>query len=825
MQLSGKFFLSVFLLFTAISFGYTFRDFDWYQHESEHFIYIYHPEIEESVPLVEEIAEESYTLLSRFFGNHLSRKIAIVLWGYEDNPNGLANPLIDSVYSITIGLNYVHREDGYWLRTVIGHELSHIFQLTSNGPFGSLIRKYLSGAYLPGALQPMWLSEGFAQFGSHLLKADGYDYRRVSFLKDQLALETPFSEETIVAGYGPIGGEAYYNFGFAFLMYLADQYGDEKLREFSSLKSGILGLAGIEPAFSIVFGRSYRQLKEDFIARGRETFDLDEPVSLYNSPTENSQTLQEYSPKSCGGKLYYAIYDRDRGYFSLNGNGVELLSTTMEILDYSVFENEIAIVLLEKQNGSEARLYIFKDGKLTRTKHSGILSLEYLGKERLAVLKNEKGVLRVQTLSLRNDRTSDIFVAPDSRVQISTVRATGDGTQIAFRVNFEGRKYLALYLFRENELGFYEFESDFEMGSCFSDGFLVSVQRELSSDVFLFRSGGTMEGLASFSRYVRDPVRVKNTVIAAGQLNGLKLLKSDAPVPAARSVPRGTLEIEEIRPIESRKRYDGLNSWRFVSVIPFDGVSLLFSDPTFNNHLIAGGSLNFETLEPKLHLQLSSSNYLAVDFEGKAKLTGLKPEAYLDIYRQYPLTPKLSFGWKVGLEYPLKLYGSLNVMLEDASALYGGQARLKTSFTVRDTQTATANVADASINVNLEWTRSNFELSSRIFSRVTLGKNSSVIPVKLWNFENDSSIVVRLSVSSEYILSRRNLNFFNLVHLSKEGIGGRIYILLGSKLSWRLVLYKIETVFLYAAYPFEVKAGLMLEGARLLPYFDFELLY
>lgn len=68
-------------------------------------------------------------------------------------------------------------------------------------------------------------------------------------------------------------------------MYLADQYGDEKLRV-SSLKSGILGLAGIEPAFSIVFGRSYRQLKEDFIARG--TFDLDEPVSLYNSPTENS---------------------------------------------------------------------------------------------------------------------------------------------------------------------------------------------------------------------------------------------------------------------------------------------------------------------------------------------------------------------------------------------------------------------------------------------------------------------------------------------------------------------------------------------------------
>jgi hypothetical protein len=100
-----------------------------------------------------------------------------------------------------------------------------------------------------------------------------------------------------------------------------------------------------------------------------------------------------------------------------------------------------------------------------------------------------------------------------------------------------------------------------------------------------------------------------------------------------------------------------------------------------------------------------------------------------------------------------------------------------------------------------------------------------VIPVKLWGFENDSGIVVGLSMSSDYIFSRRNLNFFNLVHLSKEGLGGRIDILLGSKLSWRLVLYKIETVFLYAAYPFEVKAGLMLEGDRLLPYFDFELLY
>ncbi|KUK90114.1 MAG: hypothetical protein XE02_0699, partial [Mesotoga infera] len=65
----------------------------------------------------------------------------------------------------------------------------------------------------------------------------------------------------------------------------------------------------------------------------------------------------------------------------------------------------------------------------------------------------------------------------------------------------------------------------------------------------------------------------------------------------------------------------------------------------------------------------------------------------------------------------------------------------------------------------------------------------------------------------------------NLAHLSEEGIGARIDLLIGSRFSWRLALYKFETAYLYAAYPLAIRMGVMLQNMRLLPYFDFKLLY
>jgi len=816
-----------FLSLTVISLGYTFRDFEWLQYESDHFIYIYHKEIEESIGLVKELAEESYAFLSDFYGRDFSQKIILILSGYEDDANGLANPALDYVYSTTIEIDYAYRSDYYWLKTVISHELGHLFQLTSVTPIGTIIRKYLSRLYLPNALQPMWLTEGFAQISSKLLGADGYDARRLSFLKDQLTLQTPFTEEAIVAGFSPIGSEAYYNFGFAFLDYLLGEYGEEKLRKLVELRSGVFGFTGIELVFFMVFGKSYGELKEEFINYERSKYGSVEPPTLYRYSKDIDQGIQHFKPKVYGDRLYYIAYNRNTRYYSLNVDGRHLLYTTLEIVDYTVFESEVALSLLEKGNGLETRLYFYNMNteSLTRSKYSHILSLEYLGKDRLAILKNEKGSLIVQTLSLRNDRTTDIFSQKDARTQISNLRASSDGLLIAFKVNFEGKRFLALHSTRNADLRFFELDSDFSIGNWYRDGFLVSIDGyEEGTGVFLFRSDGSLEGQAFFTRYVRDSVKVREGTVASGQVNGMKLLVSSQAQNSRRQLTEVPLELDTLDFVYG-KRYNGFANWRFVSLVPLDGIYAVFSDFTFRNLLIAGGSLNFETLEPRLYVKLTSNDYLPVDFEAKVELNGMKPVASLDVFRQYSLSPKLSLGWSAKLEYPLKLSGAFNVSLQDESFLYGGQAKLNTVITVRDTQTATTNVADSSVDVNLNWLREDLRVFTNVFSRVTLGKDSSVVPVRRWGFESHSSIVFGTSIKLDYTLSRRNLNLLNIVHFSKEGLGTGIDVLVGSTVFWRLLFYKSETVYLYAAYPFEIRAGLMLEGTRLLPYFDFELLY
>ncbi|MBN2252793.1 MAG: hypothetical protein JW701_03785, partial [Kosmotogaceae bacterium] len=344
------------------------------------------------------------------------------------------------------------------------------------------------------------------------------------------------------------------------------------------------------------------------------------------------------------------------------------------------------------------------------------------------------------------------------------------------------------------------------------------------SNIYLLTPGGKMSGLASFSRYVREPASTKDGFVAAGQLQGNKLLQASEVKPDDFELDASEINSRSAEPVVGSK-YDGFANWMFISPIPYKGLSLLFSDLTFHNKLIAGGSFDFETMQPGLHIELFSDDYAPVDFALSIAFFDFIPEASLDAYRQYKINPKLSFGWRTRFEYPLRVSGSVNAILRDSSALYGGQASLETLINIRDTQTATTNLVDVGINVDFDWKKGGLIIDSTIFSRVTFGVDPSIVPVEMWEFRDTSNIVVGLSSSSDYAFSRRGINFLNLAHLSEEGIGGRIDLLIGSRFSWRLAIYKFETVYLYSAYPLAIRMGVMLENMRLLPYFDLRLLY
>lgn len=819
-----RYFLIAFLLLSALLTGYSFRDLEWFRHESDHFVYVYHKEVASSLFQVEVLAEDAFDTLSELFGNPFREKITVIIGGYEDRSNGMANPILESIYIMTLGMDYPYRNDGFWLQEVITHEVTHLFQITSVTEFGSILRNYVSKAYLPNALQPMWLTEGFAQLGSELIgDLYEYDYRRMPFLLDQLRETEPFSEETVVTGFSGIGGESYYNYGYAFLSYLSEEYGAKSLLELVKLKRGLLGLTGVEHATRKVYGKSYEELKGEFIEYQFKKWETAEVPSVYGFSRSVGEFVIHFRPKVFDGKLHYLALDRQMKCYSLNIEGVEILNSTMEIVDFAVFESEIALVLFEEEE-SETRLYFFREGRLERTKTAHLLEVDYLGKDRLLVIKNNLGIPSIEILSLRTEKSTRIFTPLDPSTQIGNIRVSQDGSLVAFRINSKGDKSLAFYNASNEELRFFDVTNDFSIGGWASEGFLISVKNGFGSDVYVVTYEGEMIGESSFSRYVREPVIIADGVIAVGQLNGSKLLNSSDEEPPDYSLESKEIIVNPPQEIEGLV-YNGFTDWRFLSVLPFKGISLLFSDLTFHNKLLGGVSFDFETMLPGINLQLFSEDYVPVDFSLSLEFANLEPRALLNVYRRYRINPKLSFGWKASIEYPLRIAGSLNAVLEDSSALYGGQASLNTLINVRDTQTATSNLIDVGINVDFDWRKSGFTLDSTIYSRVTFGKDPSIVPVELWNFRDNTNIVVGLSLDSDYIISRRGLNLMNLIHFSEEGIGGRIDFLIGSRFSWRIAIYKFETAFLYAAYPTYIRAGIMLENMRLLPYLDFELIY
>ncbi|MDK2944375.1 MAG: hypothetical protein PWQ24_1090, partial [Mesotoga sp.] len=483
-----RYFLITFLLLSAFLSGYSFRDLDWLKHESDHFVYLYHKEVASSIFQVEALAEDAFDTLSELFGNPFKEKITVIIGGYEDRSNGLANPVLESIYIMTVGMDYPYRNDGFWLEEVITHELTHLFQITSVTEFGNILRNYVSKAYLPNALQPMWLTEGFAQLGSELIgDLYEYDYRRLPFLLDQLMENEPFSEETVVTGFSGIGGESYYNYGYAFLSYLSETYGIESLLELVKVKRGLLGLTGIELAIKKVYGKSYEELKGEFIEYQFKKWETAEVPFVYEFSRGVGEFVNHFRPKIYDGKLYYLSLDRQMKCYSLNIEGVEIFNSTMEIVDFAVFESEIALILFEEEE-SETRLYFFREGKLERTKTAHLREIDYLGKDRLLVVRNNRGIPSIEILSLRTERVTSIFTPLDPSTQIDNIRVSRDGSLIAFRINSKGDKSLAIYNPSTEKLGFFDVTNDFSIGGWVSEGFLISVKNEFGSDVYVVTS-------------------------------------------------------------------------------------------------------------------------------------------------------------------------------------------------------------------------------------------------------------------------------------------------------------------------------------------------
>jgi hypothetical protein len=169
--------------------------------------------------------------------------IDIFLVDPGDYANGNAIYTFSRVEIYVSHLNWVMRGRSNWIGNVVAHELAHVFTLRRAAKLSAfddvLLQAYtfnravnwsFSTYFIP-LVAPTWYVEGIAQFESEAMGYDLWDSQRDMIVRDAYLTKTLPSLAEIETFDGDwVQAERAYNTGFAFLRYLRERFGIEKVR-------------------------------------------------------------------------------------------------------------------------------------------------------------------------------------------------------------------------------------------------------------------------------------------------------------------------------------------------------------------------------------------------------------------------------------------------------------------------------------------------------------------------------------------------------------------------------------------------------------------
>lgn len=276
--------------------GRNHPELNWQVAETEHFLIRYPERIAGIEVEAAAIAEATYAALSQNLDTHFKRKIQIFLSDEDEILNGFATRF--GYTNIWVHVNEVSRGwsgNTKWLRTVISHELAHLFHYEAiKGNLGFL-------DFLLGDPLPSFWAEGLAQYKTERWNAyRGDRWLRTAVLDDRLSYQD---------GRSIWNGRLRYAVGNAQLRYLADQYGDSTitaiLRHRDKSFFGLGKTHDFYSAFKETTGTSYR----DFYDAWRRHMNI-----YYNTlagQLENADSLGSAPLNYPGQYLYDIQYSPD----------------------------------------------------------------------------------------------------------------------------------------------------------------------------------------------------------------------------------------------------------------------------------------------------------------------------------------------------------------------------------------------------------------------------------------------------------------------------------------------------------------------------------
>jgi len=254
-----KFFPKVVVLFALLSrivfpqFTEFHPELKWFTIKGEHVEVHYHEGAERTAITVAKIADEVWGPITSLY-QYEPQTVHFVIKDIDDYSNGATYFFDNKIEIWTSALDFDLRGTHNWLRNVISHEFTHMVQIQSS----MKATRTLPAAFLqvmsyederrPDILYgfpnivasypiatinvPSWFAEGTAQYMRKELDYERWDSHRDMILRSYALDNKMLSwNEMGVFGKTSLGNESVYNAGFALTKFIAQKYGEDKLRE------------------------------------------------------------------------------------------------------------------------------------------------------------------------------------------------------------------------------------------------------------------------------------------------------------------------------------------------------------------------------------------------------------------------------------------------------------------------------------------------------------------------------------------------------------------------------------------------------------------
>jgi Tol biopolymer transport system component len=437
--------------------GRNHPELEWHVAETAHFRIIYPGRLAGIEPEAAAVAEASYAALAVNFETDFDRRIDIYLTDEDEIVNGFAVPIGTGHTNIWVHVaDFARLKTGSekWLRSVISHELAHIFH------YRKVLDRPRWATFVLGEPLPRFWTEGIAQYYTEeWTSMRGDRWLRTAVLEDRLS----YSD-----GRSLWNGRLLYAVGNAQVRYLAERFGDSTLVEILSHRRSVLfGLTRVhdfDAAFREVTGSTYRSFYDDWRRH----------VNVYYntlaSQLENVDSLDADPLDLPGQYVFDVAYSRDTTHAavlslaSLQRPVQRLYVVNLESGEDEIVEEgsvqapvawspnglRIAYARLHRgRRGSLVRdLYIVnRDGtdrrRLTQDRRAGSPSFSPDGRK-LAFAASAAGAENIHLLDLASDSV-EVLTQFEGDVQVSSIRWHPEGDELLFdRFRADGRRDVAV---------------------------------------------------------------------------------------------------------------------------------------------------------------------------------------------------------------------------------------------------------------------------------------------------------------------------------------------------------------------------------------------